>query len=354
MYAYGQVKISIANLNSFRDVLLVGFEPESRIEDLHVQTILDSSYVDAELKVKIKLAGSGKVRVQLLNAQKEEIASPVTQEAQVPSVEVSIPVKDPTKWTAESPYLYHLLVSLNTEQYVSHRVGFRQVEMKDGLIKVNGKRIVFRGVNRHEHHPTFGRAVPLEFVKKDLVTMKRHNINAIRTSHQLNDPRLYDLADEMGFWVMDEADLECHGFESIADAALTTDQRTMPFRERQLLTRQNAAKWTTDNPEWTAAYVDRAQQLVQRDQLHPSIIVWSLGNEAFFGRNFKAMYEWIKEFDDSRPIHYEADIHAETMDMFSRMYPPVDEIITFAEDKSKTKPLVLCEFVSLLQAGVIL
>lgn len=330
-------------------MLLVGFEPVSRIEDLHIQTILDSSYVNADLKIKINLSGSGSLQVQLLDAQKQKVGSLVTQDASGPKAEISIPVDDPKKWTAESPYLYHLVVSLNSEQYISHRVGFRQVEMKDGLIKVNGKRIVFRGVNRHEHHPTFGRAVPLEFMKKDLLTMKRHNINAIRTSHQLNDPRLYHLADEMGFWVIDEADLECHGFECIADAALTTEERTMPFRQRQLLTRTKAAEWTTDNPEWTAAYVDRAQQLVQRDQLHPSIIVWSLGNEAFFGRNFKAMYEWIKEFDDSRPIHYEADIHAETMDMFSRMYPPVDEIISFAEDKSKTKPLVLCEFVSLLQ-----
>jgi beta-galactosidase len=107
-----------------------------------------------------------------------------------------------------------------------------------------------------------------------------------------------------------------------------------------------AAQWTTDNPAWEDAYVDRARHLVKRDQLHPSIIVWSLGNEAFFGRNFKSMYKWIKAYDDSRPIHYEADIFAETMDMFSRMYPSVEEIIEFGQDKSKEKPLILCEFVS--------
>lgn len=342
--------INVANMSRFRDVLLVGFHQESRIEDLHVQTILDSSYVNAELKIKLNLAGSGNLRVRLLDAQKEKVGSVFTEVANEPSLQISIPVDNPLKWTAESPHLYHLILSLNSEQYIAHRVGFRQVEMKEGLIKVNGKRIVFRGVNRHEHHPQFGRAVPLEFMRQDLLTMKRHNINAIRTSHQLNDPRLYDLADEMGFWVMDEADLECHGFECIADAALSIDERGMPFRQRQLLTRAKAAEWTTNNPDWAAAYVDRAQHLVRRDQLHPSIIIWSLGNEAFFGRNFKAMYEWIKEFDDSRPIHYEADISAETMDMFSRMYPPVDEIVAFAEDKSKTKPLVLCEFVGLAYA----
>lgn len=337
---------TVTDLASFRDVFLVGFPQDSRIENVFAQTLFDSSYIDATLKVKITTTGPGNVRVKLLNAQKETLASRSVEIGNDPTVEVSIPVEGPLKWTAESPNLYHLVLSLNSEQYVSHRIGFRQVEMKDGLIKVNGKRIVFRGVNRHEHHPELGRVVPLDFLKEDLLIMKRHNINAIRTSHQLNDPRLYDLADEMGFWVMDEADLECHGFETIADAALSSAERKLPFRERQLLTRKKAAEWTTNNPDWKHAYIDRAQHLVKRDQLHPSIIIWSLGNEAFFGQNFKAMYEWIKSYDDSRPIHYEADIYAETMDMFSRMYPPIDEIIKFGEDSSKTKPLVLCEYVS--------
>lgn len=335
----------------FRDVFLLGFPQESRIEDLFVQTLLDSEYINADLKLKVTTQGSGSLQVKLLDAEKKEIVTSTTELSKEPVTEVSIAVKNPQKWTAESPYLYHLVVSLNSSQYLAHRVGFRQVEMKDGLIKVNGKRIVFRGVNRHEHHPTLGRNVPLEFLKKDLLTMKQHNINSIRTSHQPNDPRLYHLADEMGFWVIDEADLECHGFECIADAALNAEERAMPFRERQLLTRQKAAEWTTNNPDWTKAYVDRAEQLVKRDQLHPSIIIWSMGNEAFFGRNFQAMYDWVKSYDDSRPIHYEADIYAETMDMYSRMYPPIDEIVKFAEDETKKKPLVLCEFVHAMGNG---
>lgn len=136
-----------------------------------------------------------------------------------------------------------------------------------------------------------------------------------------------------------------------ADAALSPEDRSLPFRERQLLTRQQAAQWTTDNPAWEKAYVDRAQQLVRRDQLHACVTFWSLGNEAFFGRNFKAMYDWIKSYDDSRPIHYEADIHAETMDMYSRMYPAIEEIVAFAEDESKSKPLVLCEFIHAMGNG---
>ncbi|KAF3038801.1 Beta-galactosidase (Lactase) [Didymella heteroderae] len=335
----------------FRDVFLVGFSREARIENVFVQTLLDSSYVDAELKIKVNTSGAGKVSVKLFDAEQKTIASEELDANTGSTADFRISVNDPLKWTAESPNLYHLVVSLNSTQYVAHRVGFRQVEMKDGLIKVNGKRVVFRGVNRHEHHPKLGRTIPLDFLKRDLLTMKQYNINAIRTSHQLNDPRLYDLADEMGFWVIDEADLECHGFECIADAALSRQERELPFRERQLLTRAKAAEWTTNNPDWTQAYVDRAEHLVKRDQLHPSIIIWSLGNEAFFGQNFKAMYNHIKAYDDSRPIHYEADIYAETMDMYSRMYPPIDEIVKFGEDMTKTKPLVLCEFIHAMGNG---
>lgn len=335
----------------YRDVYLLGFPAESRIEDLFIQTKLDSQYIDADLEVRVLVTGSGEIRLDLFNSWKTEIIATETKIVSQGYTEFSLPIKNPSKWTAETPTLYHLVVSLNDSSFIAHRVGFRQVEIEDGLIKVNGKRIVLRGVNRHEHHPKYGRAVPFHYVKRDLMIMKAHNINAIRTCHQPSDVGLYNLADVLGFWVMDEADLECHGFESICDAALSPAQRALPFRERQLLTRNNAAKWTTDNPAWEKAYVDRAKQLVRRDQLHPSVIIWSLGNEAFFGRNFKSMYDWIKSYDDSRPIHYEADIYAETMDMYSMMYPPIENIIDFAKDESKSKPLVLCEFVHAMGNG---
>ncbi|KAI0125877.1 hypothetical protein BJ170DRAFT_451574 [Xylariales sp. AK1849] len=335
----------------YRDVYLLGFPAESRVEDLFVQTKLDSDYVNANLNVRVDVTGSGELKVELVDPTKSKTLTTCTKSVVEGSVEFSFPIENPSKWTAETPTLYHLVVSLNEAGFVAHRIGFRQVEVKDGLIKVNGQRIVLKGANRHEHHPKLGRAVPFDFLKKDLLIMKTHNINAIRTSHQPSDVRLYDLADELGFWVMDEADVECHGFESIADAALSPADRKLPFRERQLLTRRQAAKWTTDNPAWEKAYVDRALQLVRRDQLHPSVTIWSLGNEAFFGRNFKAMYNWIKSYDDSRPIHYEADIYAETMDMYSRMYPPIEEIVKFAEDESKTKPMVLCEYVHAMGNG---
>ncbi|KAI1469289.1 glycoside hydrolase family 2 protein [Daldinia caldariorum] len=335
----------------YRDVYLLGFPPESRIENLFVQTKLDSQYINAELKIRVDITGTGELQVDLWNPSKSKVIATKARPVSQGYPEFSLSLPNPSKWTAETPTLYYLVVSLNNTSFVAHRVGFRQVEMKDGLIKVNGRRIVLRGANRHEHHPMFGRAVPYEFMKRDLILMKTHNINAIRTCHQPSDVRLYDLADELGFWVMDEADLECHGFESICDAALSPADRALPFRERQLLTRKDAAQWTTDNPAWEHAYVDRAKQLVYRDQLHPSVIIWSLGNEAFFGRNFKPMYNWIKSYDDSRPIHYEADIYAETMDMYSTMYPPIETIVEFAKDDSKRKPLILCEFIHAMGNG---
>lgn len=149
----------------------------------------------------------------------------------------------------------------------------------------------------------------------------------------------------------DEADLECHGFETIADAALTAEQRALPFFERQQLTKHEAAKWASDNPEWHDAYVDRAKQLVYRDRLHPSVIMWSLGNEAFYGRNHTAMAQWIREHDSTRLIHYEPDLEAEHMDMHSRMYPHIHDIVAFAKDESKTKPLVLCEYIHAMGTG---
>jgi beta-galactosidase len=171
---------------------------EAKIEDLFVQTRLDSNYVNADLKVRVNVSGRGELKVQLLDPKKKTTVASATKEASDQAVDFSLSVDDPMKWSAETPILYHLVVSLNDTTFIAHRIGFRQVEMKDGLIKVNGQRIVLKGANRHEHHPKFGRAVPYEFMKQDLMLMKTHNINAIRTSHQPSDVRLYDLADELG------------------------------------------------------------------------------------------------------------------------------------------------------------
>lgn len=311
----------------FRDVYLHSF-PKVHPEDFHVQTLLDDDYKDAELKVSVKVSAASSVALKLLDAGGKPVAE-ATQKFD-PEGAFSIPVSDPRKWTAETPYLYTLVLTFDGATSLAQRVGFRRVEFIKGAFCVNGNPVKFRGANRHEHHPEHGRAVPYEFMKQDLLLMKQFNINGIRASHYINDHRMYDLADELGLWIIDEADLECHGFDEIGC---------------------DPASFTSDNPDWEEAYVDRARQMVVRDKNHASIVIWSLGNEAFYGRNHKAMYEYIKSADAGRPVHYEQDFPAISADMHSRMYPSVDEITKIAEEKDWAKPLVLCEYIHAMGNG---
>ncbi|EPS44203.1 hypothetical protein H072_1885 [Dactylellina haptotyla CBS 200.50] len=313
----------------FRDVNIMAF-PKIHIQDFKIETILDDQYRDATLSIKIELNESTNVEAKLYDPSMS-IVDTITQSSSSTTMNMEIPVQDPYKWTAESPYLYTLILSLGAGHVICQRVGFRTSEIKDGNLLVNGKPIIIRGVNRHEHHPTRGRAVPYEFMRNDLLLMKTHNINAIRTSHYMNDPRLYDVADELGLWILDEADLECHGMGELGG---------------------DSASWTSDNPDWEEAYVDRARQLVMRDKNHPCVIIWSLGNESFYGRNHRAMYDWIKAFDKTRPVHYEADYNAHSADLYSRMYASVGDIINFAtRDATWDKPLILCEYVHAMGNG---
>jgi beta-galactosidase len=322
---------------------LIAF-PQNRIDNYVATPDLGATYTDGSLAISVQTSGSGKLTLKLFDQDKTTLVKEVR--TQVPEcdqpTDIRLDVEQPNKWTAESPYLYHLVIDFEG-CVVAQRIGFRKVELLDGLIKVNGKRIVFRGVNRHEHHPKSGRTVPLEFLRQNLLLMKQNNINAIRTSHQPNDPRLYDLADELGFWVMDEADLECHGFGNVEETGLSVDDKAKPYSERKKIIYGAAGKWISDDPAWEKAYVDRIEQMVKRDVNHPSIICWSLGNEAFYGRNFQAMYDWAKAFDPSRPIHYEGDTEAQTVDMYSLMYPELDEIRSFAKNWEGKKPMILCE-----------
>lgn len=332
----------------FRDVNLLAFPKDVRFEDFQVQTLLDSKYEDATLSVKVTLNTEADIKLQLLDAG-EVIAS--SSQTAGPTTTFSLPIASVKKWTAETPYLYQLVLSTETCA-VEQRVGFRTAELKNGIFVVNGNPVVFRGVNRHEHNPDHGRTIPYEFMRQDLLLMKSHNINGIRTSHQINDPRLYHLADELGLWIMDECDLECHGFGPIEDLQLPLDiqLQNLSDESKKALRKESAARWTSDNPEWEAAYVDRARQAVTRDKNHPSVIMWSLGNEAWYGRNHQAMYDFIHEYDPTRLIHYESDYDAETVDVFSRMYASVDWITEFAS-KSGEKPLVLCEFLHAMGNG---
>jgi len=248
-------------------------------------------------------------------------------------------------WSAETPRLYDATVtSAGGAETVSLRLGFRTVRIVGDLFTVNGRRVVFHGVNRHETHPDRGRVFDEEWARRDLEQMKRFNVNAIRTSHYPPHPRLLDLADEYGFWVVLENDYETHGFEQRGDWA------------------QNPS----DDPSWHDALVDRMVRTVERDKNHPSIVMWSLGNEAGTGRNLAAMAAWTHARDTGRPVHYEGDYTGAYTDVYSRMYSWIDETraigagdasvpllgTTAAEaERQRSKPFLLCEYVHAMGNG---
>ncbi|MDR2656921.1 MAG: DUF4981 domain-containing protein [Oscillospiraceae bacterium] len=235
-------------------------------------------------------------------------------------------------WTAETPNLYELSVTLSMSgkpiQAQAIRVGFRRIDIKDAMLLVNGVPIKLKGVNRHDFNAKLGAVTPLDAMERDVKLMKRHNINAVRTSHYPNDPRFYDLCDSYGLYVIDEADLECHGVVHVGSYDLIA----------------------TD-PAWERPFVDRAERLVGRDRNHACVIFWSLGNESGYGCNHQAMARAIRAFDPTRPIHYERDTDAETADVYSRMYTSVPDLIAEGEAADKTKPFFLCEYAHAMGNG---
>ncbi|EGX92444.1 Glycoside hydrolase family 2, TIM barrel [Cordyceps militaris CM01] len=338
----------------FRDVHLLAFPARCRLEDFFIRGDLDSAYQHGILHVTadVHCPPGGTISVTLREQVKNGAAvichrvqdvAPLTDK-----VEFLIEVENPSKWTAETPYLYQVDIELTSggeSARVTHAAGFRTVELKDGLIKVNGKAIRFRGVNRHDHHPRFGRAVPTEFIRRDLVLMKKHNINALRCAHYPSHPALYSLADEIGLWVMDEADLECHGFaEVVADNTAEWDGSEAAYQQLVTTVSGAARTYLSDNPSWTAAN-------------HPCVVVWSLGNESFCGRNLVAMYQACKRLDPSRLVHYEGDTDMGTTDMHSYMYPALDALVRRAltkgvgDDGTADRPLILCEYAHAMGNG---
>ncbi|KAJ5771388.1 Glycoside hydrolase family 2 N-terminal [Penicillium nucicola] len=340
----------------FRDVYLLAFSATVRIEDFVVQTWLDECYRDATLHIgfQLYLDTASSIAVNVRDHDSSLMGQIVKcVPARSKTLDLDIPISNPKKWTAETPYLYDLEIVLTSTdcepQTIKHKVGFRQVELRNGNITVNGQPILFRGVNHHDFHPLKGRAVPLDFLKHDLILMKQHNVNAVRCSHYPSHPKFYDLCDEIGLWVIDEADLECHGF-----IRGDVDMKNVP---KEIWQKDGAdsieeylsptlAKYTSDNPSWREAYLDRIRQMLQRDKNHPSIIIWSLGNEAWYGSNQAAMYEYAKKHDPTRLVHYEGDRKAETTDMCSYMYLELENLKqkALAEGDQFTKPIILCEY----------
>ncbi|MEO6286578.1 MAG: glycoside hydrolase family 2 TIM barrel-domain containing protein [Dyadobacter sp.] len=324
----------------FRDVNLL-VRPKVILTDYSVRTILDANYENATLKLSAFVKNysteaihAHQVLFTLYDASKSVAATPESQmvgtlePSKEGSVRVEIPVANPAKWSAEMPNLYTLSIQLmNSDGKVieaaSQRVGFREVKVKGGQLLVNGKAITIKGVNRHEFDPETGRVISRESMIRDITLMKQNNINAVRTSHYPNTSEWYDLCDQYGLYVVDEANIESHELWS-----------------RNVI--------LADNPQWRSAFLARGNAMVERDKNHPSVIIWSLGNESGMGQNFTAMGDFIRLADPTRPIHYEGrkDYKPTTLssfDIISVMYPSTQDMIELVK-KDKTRPLIICEY----------
>ena len=320
-----------------RDVFLYAV-PATHIRDFWARPSLDSTLQHGTLALDVTLAhpgagraGAVRVSASLLGPDgRTVLARPlgasVTLGARPESTfTLSAEIPAPERWTAETPRLYTLVLALvdgrgDTAEVITQRVGFRRVEVRGGLLLVNNVPIIIRGVNRHEHDPVTGRYVTEESMRRDNALMKQANMNAVRTSHYPNDPRWYDLADEYGLYVIDEANIESHGMGFNPDSTLG------------------------NNPAWQFAHLDRTTRMVERDKNHPSVIIWSLGNEAGDGVNFVATAAWIHRRDPSRPVHYERTRgEAPYVDMISVMYPPAERLLAYASTWH-ARPLIMCEY----------
>lgn len=312
----------------FREVYLLARE-KIHISDVFIKTDLHEDFNRGTLRCEVETIGdsAAKLRAVLKDAQGNLLGRQSVEIAKSGILEFS--VEKPDLWSAETPNLYELYL-YHGEEVILFKVGFRKIEIKDSVILINGRPVKFKGVNRHDSHPELGHTIPLDHMKNDLYLMKRHNINAIRTSHYPNDPRFLELCDELGFYLIDEADLECHGVGAAGDKDMLAG-----------------------DPQFEEAFLDRMQRMVERDKNHPCIVMWSLGNESGFGANHIKMAEWAKSRDQSRLLHYEgacwleelSKIGRSCLDVFSAMYPSLsrleDEILPLVDEK---RPIVLCEY----------
>ena len=334
----------------FRNVTLRS-KPEIAIKDVQVTTNMDACYLSGELRVTTRLTGINKtvsVTTSLFDAAGQPIDSITSQCGQRiidekgawdDVAEHSIQLTNPEKWSAEKPYLYRVVIALRKAEgdlidCEACNVGFRTVEISDGQLKVNGKAVLIRGVNRHEHHPERGHSLTVDDMVEDIKLLKQNNFNAVRTAHYPNDPAWYDLCDQFGLYLVDEANIETHG----------------QFPMCRL----------SDDSSWLPAYMDRIVRLVERDKNHPSVIIWSLGNESGIGSNHHAMYQWTKLRDKTRPVQYEGGgANTEATDIIVPMYSRVDKdqlhhidpavtpkygLKKWVGMPNETRPVILCEY----------
>ena len=313
-----------------RDVYLYA-TPKTHVRDYFIKSeFAGDDYSSATFSVKasvknydVKASGKYALNVYLLDPSGKNVAAitqPVTplKSKEETAYNLTAKVNLPLLWSAEKPNLYSVIISVKDEQgnemeATASKFGFRKIEIKNKRVYINNEQVFFKGVNRHDIHPQFGKAIPVESMIQDIVLMKRHNINTVRTSHYPNSPKMLALYDYYGLYIIDEADLENHGNQGLSE-----------------------------KPSWKAAYVDRITRVVQRDKNHPSVIFWSLGNEGGGGENFKAEADKAHELDPSRPVHYEGN--SSYADIDSQMYPDIPRMSRFDQENSE-RPYFLCEYV---------
>ncbi len=319
----------------FRDVTLTAI-PKAHVEDVYVRTNLTDRYtkavVEAEVKLALSKADEAVLQVQLLDAAGDTVAEAAPAIPADLKLSVSLPVAEPQLWSAEIPYLYTLRLMLTCAgeiiEVAQTQVGLRRVEIVEGVLMLNGRRLRIRGANRHEFCAEAGRCITKEHMLEDIRQFKRSNINTVRTSHYPNNSLWYRLCDRYGIYVIDEANLETHG----------TWQTGGNYQ---------AGPVPGDDSMWLPAVLDRANSMQQRDKNHPSVIIWSCGNESFGGRVIWEMSQQMRRFDSSRPVHYEGVAHdqryPDTTDIISRMYTHAEDVPALIE-AHPDKPFLLCEY----------
>lgn len=289
---------------------------KKRIQDIRVTPDLDAAYQNGSLSINLDLKGSGKVDLELVDTQGKQVATATANKSGL----VTMNVENPKKWSAETPYLYTLRASMQgSNEVIPVKVGFRKIELKGDQILVNGKAVLFKGADRHEMDPDGGYVVSPEHMLQDIQIMKQFNLNAVRTCHYPDDNLWYDLCDQYGIYVVAEANIESHG---------------MGYGEKTL----------AKNPSYKKAHLERNQRNVQRGFNHPSIIFWSLGNEAGDGPNFEQCYQWIKAEDPSRACQYEQARQKDHTDIFCPMYYGYEGMEKYGQRTDATKPLIQCEY----------
>lgn len=316
----------------FRDVYLLK-RPETTIRDYYITTDVEKDSV--VVKLDMHLAEPVETKVTIEDKYGAVVARGETAENGV----LELTVLNPVLWNAENPYLYQVILTMPDEVIVD-RIGFRTIEIKDKVVYFNGEKIKFRGANRHDSDPETGFVISIQQIKKDLMLMKQHNFNAIRSSHYPNAPQFYQMCDEYGFMVIDEADIEAHGPFMLYRKEDTDQNRFHRWNEK-----------IADDPAWEKAIVDRVQLMVQRDKNRPSIVMWSMGNESAYGCNFEKALAWTKKFDPDRITQYESARYRnydiiydyDNLDLYSRMYPSLQEIEDYLKNDG-SKPFLLVEY----------